>query len=53
MAIFPLGALNTTALVTPDLYIQIVPPQIMLLNGVPTLVGTPLRSMIWGGTICI
>lgn len=38
------GALNTTALVVPGLYVQIVPPQNLVLNGVPSngygLVGT-------------
>ena len=36
MPIFQQGSLNTTALVVPDLYVQIVPPQNLLLNGVPT-----------------
>ena len=30
------GSLNTTALVVPDLYIQIVPPTLLGLNGVPS-----------------
>jgi uncharacterized protein len=36
MPISQFGALNTTALVVPDLYVQIVPPQNLVLNGVPT-----------------
>ncbi len=44
MPITQQGALNTAALVVPDLYVQIVPPQSLALNGVPTdrigLVGT-------------
>ncbi len=36
MPIVQQGALNTTALIVPDLYVQIVPPQTLLLNGVPT-----------------
>lgn len=42
------GALNTTALQTPDLYIQIVPPQISLLNGVPTNVVGLVGTAAWG-----
>jgi phage tail sheath protein FI len=38
------GSINTTALIVPDLYVQIVPPSVTLLNGVPTnglgIVGT-------------
>jgi hypothetical protein len=38
------GALNTTALTTPDIYIQIVQPNAIVINGVPTndlgIVGT-------------
>jgi len=44
MAISPQGLLNSTALVVPGLYVQIVPPQNFTLNGVPSgtlgLVGT-------------
>ena len=44
MPIVQQGDINTTALVVPDLYVQIVPPQNLLLNGVPTnvvgMVGT-------------
>ena len=36
MPIVQQGAINTTALVVPDLYVQIVPPQNLVLNGVPT-----------------
>ena len=36
MPTVPQGTLNTTALVVPDLYVQIVPPQSLVLNGVPT-----------------
>lgn len=42
------GALNTTALQTPDLYIQIVPPQISLLNGVPTNIVGLVGTAAWG-----
>src|SRR5665213_3942013 len=36
MPIFNLGALNTSALVAPDVYIQKIPPQTRFINGVPT-----------------
>lgn len=36
MPIVQSGSINTTALVVPDIYVQIVPPQNTLLNGVPT-----------------
>jgi len=44
MPVFQEGSINTTALLVPDLYVQIVPPSVSLMNGVPTnglgLVGT-------------
>jgi hypothetical protein len=57
--IFQAGALNTTALIVPDLYIDIVPPQTLLLNGVPTntlgIVGTanwgPVNQVVVGGNM--
>lgn len=42
------GAVNTTALIVPDLYVQIVPPQVTLLNGVPTNVLGIVGSASWG-----
>ena len=36
MPIFAQGTLNTTALIVPDLYVQIVPPQTLNLNGIPS-----------------
>lgn len=42
------GALNTTALIVPDLYVQIVPPQTLLLNGVPTNMVGVVGSAGWG-----
>ena len=36
MPIVQQGSINTTALIVPDLYVQIVPPQNLVLNGVPT-----------------
>ncbi|SIQ94862.1 MULTISPECIES: tail protein [Acidiphilium] len=48
MPISQAGALNTTALIVPDLYVQIVPPQSLLLNGVPTDVLGVVGSASWG-----
>jgi phage tail sheath protein FI len=48
MPIVQQGAINTTALVVPDLYVQIVPPQTLLLNGVPTDVLGVVGSASWG-----
>lgn len=42
------GALNTTALVVPDLYVQLVPPNVLLLNGVPSNVIGMVGSASWG-----
>lgn len=42
------GSLNTTALVVPDLYVQIVPPQNLVLNGVPTNVIGAVGTAQWG-----
>jgi phage tail sheath protein FI len=43
-----LGQLNVTALQVPDLYVQIVPPQVQNLNGVPTNVLGVIGTAIWG-----
>jgi phage tail sheath protein FI len=48
MPIFQQGALNTTALVVPDLYVQIVAPQNLVLNGVPTNVIGVVGTAPWG-----
>lgn len=42
------GALNTTALVVPDLYVQLVPPAAILLNGVPSNLLGLVGSASWG-----
>ncbi len=42
------GAINTTALIVPDLYVQIVPPQNTLLNGVPTNILGVVGTATWG-----
>lgn len=43
-----LGQINTTALVVPDLYVQIVPPQTQYINGVPTNVLGIVGTATWG-----
>jgi hypothetical protein len=48
MPIFAEGALNTTALIVPDLYVQIVPPQTLLLNGVATDTLGVVGTASWG-----
>ncbi len=48
MSIVQQGALNTTALVVPDLYVQIVAPQNLVLNGVPTNILGVVGSAQWG-----
>jgi hypothetical protein len=48
MPISQAGALNTTALVVPDLYIQIVPPSNVTLNGVPTNDLGVVGTATWG-----
>jgi phage tail sheath protein FI len=42
------GAVNTTALVVPDLYVQIVPPANQSINGVPTDVLGIVGTANWG-----
>jgi hypothetical protein len=48
MPIFQAGSLNTTALIVPDLYVQIVPPNLLLLNGVPSNVLGIVGAASWG-----
>ena len=48
MPIVQAGSMNTTALVVPDLYVQVVPPQNLVLNGVPTNVVGVVGSAGWG-----
>ena len=48
MPIVQQGSINTTALVVPDLYVQIVPPQNLVLNGVPTDVIGVVGTASWG-----
>jgi hypothetical protein len=48
MPIVQQGSVNTTALIVPDLYVQIVPPQNLVLNGVPTDVIGVVGTASWG-----
>ena len=48
MPVVQAGALNTTALVVPDLYVQVVPPQNLVLNGVPTNLVGVVGTAAWG-----
>jgi phage tail sheath protein FI len=48
MPIYQQGSLNTTALVVPDLYVQIVAPQNLVLNGVPTNIIGVVGTASWG-----
>jgi hypothetical protein len=48
MPIVQQGSVNTTALVVPDLYVQIVPPQNLVLNGVPTNIVGVVGTASWG-----
>lgn len=47
MPIFQQGALNTTALSVPDIYVQIIPPQ-FLINGVPSNILALVGTAVWG-----
>ena len=46
--ITPQGALNTTALIVPNAYIQIVPPQTNYFNGLPTNILGVVGTAQWG-----
>ena len=48
MPIVQQGAINTAALIVPDIYVQIVPPQNLVLNGVPTDVVGMVGTASWG-----
>jgi hypothetical protein len=48
MPIVQQGSINTTALIVPDLYVQIVPPQNLVLNGVPTDIVGVVGTASWG-----
>jgi uncharacterized protein len=48
MAIVQQGSINTTALIVPGLYVQIVPPQALNLNGVPSNIIGVVGTAQWG-----
>lgn len=48
MPVVQQGQINTTALIVPDLYVQIVPPSVALLNGVPTNILGIVGTATWG-----
>lgn len=48
MPVSQLGAINTTALIVPDIYVQIVPPSVTLLNGLPTNILGVVGTATWG-----
>ena len=48
MPIIQAGAINNTALIVPDLYVEIVPPQNLILNGVPTNILGVVGTSTWG-----
>ncbi len=48
MPITQAGSTNNTALIVPDLYVDIVPPQNLILNGVPTNIVGIVGTSAWG-----
>ncbi|MBN9116281.1 MAG: phage tail protein, partial [Pandoraea sp.] len=48
MPVFQEGALNTTALVVPDVYVQILAPRNTLINGLPTNISGVVGTAQWG-----
>lgn len=48
MPVLQAGSVNTTALIVPDLYVQVVPPSVSLLNGVPTNLLAIAGTASWG-----
>ena len=48
MPIIQAGAINNAALIVPDLYVEIVPPQSLVLNGVPTNIVGIVGTSTWG-----
>jgi hypothetical protein len=48
MGIYQYGQVNNTALSVPGVYIEIVPPQVANLNGVPSNVGGFVGTASWG-----
>lgn len=50
MPVVQQGAINTTALIVPDLYVQIVPPSVSQLNGLPSNILGVVGTAQWGPT---
>ncbi len=48
MPIAQQGSINTTSLIVPDLYVQVVPPQNLVINGVPTNIVGVVGTAPWG-----
>ena len=48
MPIAQQGSVNTTSLIVPDLYVQIVSPQNLVMNGVPTNIVGMVGTASWG-----
>jgi len=48
MPVIQQGQINTTALIVPDIYVQIIPPSVYLLNGLPTNILGVVGSATWG-----
>ncbi|WDZ97982.1 phage tail protein [Herbaspirillum sp. WKF16] len=48
MPVSQAGAINTTALIVPDVYVQILPPQNTLINGLPTNILGIVGTAQWG-----
>lgn len=48
MPVSQYGSLNTSALLVPNVYVQIVPPQTQFLNGLPTNILGVIGSASWG-----
>ena len=48
MTVTQAGAINTTALIVPDLYVQIVPPSVSQINGVPSNILGVIGTAQWG-----
>src|SRR5260364_46164 len=48
MPISQQGAINKTAQLVPDVYVQIVAPRVLLLNGVPTNILGMVGTAQWG-----
>ncbi|GGY07121.1 phage tail protein [Paludibacterium paludis] len=48
MPVYPVGQLNTAALQTPGVYIQVIPPKTRVINGVPTDIYGQVGVASWG-----